>query len=65
MKMYRLDVREELRRITALSMQRAAYDQRLGVNQQYDEVTADSNHRADIWVTGPTKAQLASPREFL
>ena len=63
MKLYRQDMRDELRYIVALSMQRAAYDQRLGVNQQYDEVSSDGNNMTDIRVL--TKAQLALPREFL
>ena len=46
------------------SMHRAAYDQRRGVNQQYDEVTADSNHRTDSRVSQPTKTQSELPREF-
>ena len=47
------------------NMRNAAYDQRLGVNQQYDEVTADNNNITDMRVSGLTKAQLAVPREFL
>ena len=64
MKLYRQDMRDELRYLVALSMQRAARDQRLGVNQQYDEVTVDGNNMTDIRASELTKAQLPSPREF-
>ena len=65
-KLHRQDMREELRYMAvSLHMQRAASDQRRGINQQYDEITTRKNtNKTDLRVSGQTKAQLHLPRKL-
>ena len=52
-------MREELRYMAvSLHMQRAADDQRHGINQQYDEITTGNINRTDIQGSGTRNAHL-------
>ena len=63
--LYRQNMREDMRYMVVwFNMHRAAHDQRNGVNQQYDEVTAENINRTDIKISEPTKSQLELPCEF-